>query len=91
MNKEELIAAIAEKTKFSKADSKKFLESYVDTISETLKAGDIVQLIGFGSFSVKKKSARKGRNPRTGEEINISASKRITFLAGKQLKDTVNQ
>lgn len=91
MNKEELIAAIAEKANFTKIDVKKFLEAYVDTITEALKVEDVVQLIGFGSFSVKKKGARKGRNPRTGEEINIPASKRITFLAGKQLKDTVNQ
>lgn len=91
MNKEELIAAIAENTKFTKADTKKFLDSYNEVITTALKSGDTVQLIGFGSWSVGQRDERKGRNPRTGEEIIIAASKVVKFTAGKQLKDAISQ
>lgn len=91
MNKEELIAAIAENTKFSKADTKKFLDNYNEVITTALKFGNTVQLIGFGTWSVSQREEHKGRNPRTGEEITIAASKVVKFTAGKQLKDAVNQ
>ena len=91
MNKEELITAIAEHSKLTKVESKKFLDSYVDVVTRALKNGDDIQLIGFGSFSISNKEARKGRNPRTGEEINIAASKAVKFTAGKSLKEAVNK
>ncbi len=87
MNKEELIVAIAENTKFTKTDTKKFLDSYNEVVTTALK----FQLIGFGSWSVSQRDEHKGRNPRTGEEITIAASKVVKFTAGKQLKDAVNQ
>ncbi len=91
MNKEEFVAAIAENTKFTKVDTKKFLDAYIDVVTTALKFGNIVQLIGFGNFSVIDKPERKGRNPRSGEEITIAASKAVKFAAGKLLKDAVNQ
>ena len=91
MNKEELVSAIVENTKFTKVDTKKFLDSYIDLETTALKYGNIVQLIGFGNFSVIDKPERKGRNPRSGEEITIAASKAVKFAAGKLLKDAVNQ
>lgn len=89
MNKTELIAAIAEKSGLSKKDSEKALASVIEAITDTLKAGDKVQLIGFGSFEVKARAARTGRNPRTNAEIVIPASKTPVFKAGKAFKDAI--
>lgn len=91
MNKSELAAAIVAKTGFTKKDSEKALNAVVEVISETLQAGDKVQVVGFGTFEVKDRPARTARNPRTGEEIQISASKAPVFKAGKALKDIVNK
>ena len=91
MNKSELCAALANKTEMSKKDADKFVNAFVDVVSETLAAGDKVQVIGFGSFEVKSRAARTARNPRTGEEIQIEASKSPVFKAGKALKDVVNK
>lgn len=89
MNKMELITAIAEKSGLSRKDAEKALSAVVESISEALRAGDKVQLIGFGSFEVKSREARVGRNPKTREEIQIPASKTPVFKAGKALKDKV--
>ena len=91
MNKSELIAAIATKTKKTKKDAEATLNAFVNVVSETLAKGDKVQLVGFGSFEVRKRAARKGRNPQTKEEIKIPASKAPVFKAGKALKDLVNK
>ena len=90
MNKSELIAALADKTKMTKRDAEKVLDTFVDTVSGSLAKGEKVQLIGFGTFDVKKRPARTARNPRTGEEIKIKASQSPSFKAGKALKDKVN-
>ncbi len=90
MNKSELIAALSEKTEFSKKDAEKALNAFVEVISGSLTKGEKVQLIGFGTFDVKKRPARVARNPRTGAEIKIAASKAPAFKAGKALKDKVN-
>ena len=90
MNKSELIAAIAAKTGETKKDAEAALNAFVDVVTETLVKGDKVQLVGFGSFEVRKRAARKGRNPQTKEEIKIPASKAPVFKAGKALKDLVN-
>lgn len=89
MNKTELIAAVAEKTGLSKKDSEAAIVATFGAITEALKAEDKVQVVGFGSFEVKKRAARSGRNPRTGETIEIAAAKLPTFKAGKALKDAV--
>ena len=89
MNKTELIAAVAEKTGLSKKDSDAAVAAVVDAITESLVQGEKVQLVGFGSFEVKSRSARMGRNPQTKEQIEIPASKVPVFKAGKALKDTV--
>lgn len=91
MNKTELIAAIAAKTGETKKDAEATLNAFVNVVSETLAKGDKVQLVGFGSFEVRKRVARKGRNPQTKEEIKIPASKAPVFKAGKALKDLVNK
>ena len=90
MNKAELIAAIAAKTGDTKKAAEASVNAFVDTVTEALKEGDKVQLVGFGSFEVRKRAARKGRNPQTKEEIKIPASKAPVFKAGKALKDLVN-
>ena len=90
MNKSELVAALAEKSEFSKKDAEKALNAFVDVISDSLAKGEKVQLIGFGTFDVKSRPARVARNPRTGAEIKIAASKAPAFKAGKALKDKVN-
>lgn len=90
MNKNELIAAVAEATGLSKADATKSVEAVLDLIGKTLKDGNEVRLVGFGTFSVSKRAASEGRNPRTGETIKIPASKRPKFSPGKALKDLVN-
>ena len=89
MNKTELIAAVAEKTGLSKKDSDAAVNAVLNTIAETLKANEKVQLVGFGSFEVKSRAARTGRNPRTKEVVEIPASKVPVFKAGKALKDAV--
>ena len=91
MNKSELIAAIASKTGESKKNAEASLNAFVEVITEALAKGDKVQLVGFGSFEVRKRAARKGRNPQTKEEIRIPASKAPVFKAGKALKDLVNK
>ena len=91
MNKAELVAAVAAKTGETKKSAEETLNAFVDVVTATLKKGDKVQLVGFGSFDVKKRAARKGRNPQTGEEIKIPASKAPVFKAGKALNDTVNK
>ncbi len=90
MNKSELIDAIALSADISKAAAGRALDATVDTISETLKGGEQVALVGFGTFQVKDRAARIGRNPQTGEPIQIKASRVPSFKAGKALKDAVN-
>ena len=90
MNKTELVAAIAEKTDLSKADSERALKAFIETVEGALKKGDKVQLVGFGTFEVKKRPARTGHNPRTGKTLKIKASKAPKFKAGKAFKDAVN-
>ena len=89
MNKAELIDAIANETKFTKADSKKALDGFLKVTSGALKKGQRVALVGFGSFSVVKRSARTGRNPQTGKEIKIAAKKVVKFAPGAELKAKV--
>ena len=89
MNKTELVAAIAEKTDLTKKDAELALTAVVESITEALEKGDKVQLIGFGSFEVKNRAARTGRNPKTKEAIEIPASRVPVFKAGKALKDAV--
>ena len=90
MNKTELVAAIADKTELSKKDSEKALKAFIDVVGEELKKGEKIQLVGFGTFEVTERAARTGKNPRTGEAIQIAASKVPAFKAGKALKDAVN-
>ena len=90
MNKSELIVALAQKAELSKKDAEKALGAFVEVVSETLKAGDKVQLVGFGTFESKARPARTARNPRTGEELKIAASKTAAFKVGKALKDSLN-
>ena len=90
MNKTEFIAAVAEKAEISKKDSEKALMAFVDVVAEQLKAGDKVQLVGFGTFEVSERAAREGRNPQTGETMTIAACKAPKFKAGKALKDAIN-
>ena len=90
MNKVELIAAMAEKSGLSKKNCEDALDVFVSAIGNALKNGDKVRLTGFGTFEVKERAARVGRNPRTGESVNIPASKHPTFKPGKVLKETVH-
>lgn len=90
MNKTELISNVAETAKLTKKDSAKAVDAVLEAISKTLKKGDKVQLIGFGNFEVREKAARKGRNPQTGEEIEIPASKVPVFRPGRALKESVD-
>lgn len=89
MTKAELIDKVAEKTKLTKKDSAKVIDAIIGSINGALAKGNKVQLVGFGSFEVKKREARKGRNPQTGAEIKIAARKVPVFRAGKALKDAV--
>ena len=91
MNKAELVAAVAAKTGDTKKAAEASVDAFVSVIKESLKKGEKVQLVGFGSFEVRKRAARKGRNPQTKEEIKIPASKAPVFKAGKQLKELVNK
>ena len=90
MNKSELVAAIAEKAELSKKDAEKAVKAFTDTVAEQLKAGEKIQLVGFGTFEVAERAARTGKNPQTGAAIKIPASKAPKFKAGKALKETVN-
>jgi DNA-binding protein HU-beta len=90
MNKGELIEAVAAAADLTKADATKAVEAVLDTVTRTLKKGDQVSIVGFGSFSVKSRAARQGRNPKTGATIDIPASRVPGFKAGKALKDAVN-
>lgn len=90
MNKTELVAAMAEKAELSKKDSEKALKAFIDVVTEELKSGEKIQLVGFGTFEVSERPAREGRNPRTGETMTIAASKAPKFKAGKALKDSIN-
>ena len=91
MNKNDLIAAVADDTSLTKADAAKAVDSFIDTVVGSLKGGTEVRLVGFGTFSVADRRASEGRNPRTGEKIQIPASKQPKFKAGKGLKDAVNK
>ena len=91
MNKSDLVAAMAAKTGDTKKSAEETLNAFVDVVTSALVKGDKVQLVGFGSFEVRKRAARKGRNPQTKEEIKIPASKAPVFKAGKALKDLVNK
>ncbi|MBY5945313.1 nucleoid-associated protein HU-beta [Photobacterium rosenbergii] len=90
MNKTQLVDKIAENADISKASAGRALDAFIDAVSESLKDGDQVALVGFGTFSVRERAARTGRNPQTGEEIQIAAAKVPGFKAGKALKDSVN-
>jgi DNA-binding protein HU-beta len=90
MNKAELIAATAERASMSKADVERMLDAMLDTITQRLKSGGEVRLVGFGNFVVSERKGGTGRNPRTGETMEIAATKSPKFRAGKQLKDAVN-
>ena len=89
MNKAELVEAVVKKTKTTKKAAEDFIGAMIDSVKAELKKGGTLQLVGFGTFKVVKKSARKGRNPKTGKEINIPARKSPKFVAGKALKDAV--
>jgi DNA-binding protein HU-beta len=91
MNKSDLITSIAEKSNMSKKDAEKALNAFIESVEEALKNGDKVQLVGFGSFEVRERAERKGRNPQTKEEITIPATKAPVFKVGKALKDEVNK
>ena len=90
MNKTELIAAVAEKAELSKKDAEKAIKAFTDSVSEELVKGGKIQLVGFGTFEVSERAAREGRNPQTGETMQIKASKSPKFTAGKALKDALN-
>jgi DNA-binding protein HU-beta len=90
LNKNDLIAAVADATGLTKADATKAVDGVLESVTGALKSGDEVRLVGFGTFSVAKRAASTGRNPRTGESIKIPASKQPKFKAGKALKDAVN-
>lgn len=90
MNKSELIEAIAVSADIPKAAASRALDAMIESVTESLKKGDSVALVGFGTFTVKERAARTGRNPQTGQPIDISAAKVPTFKAGKALKDSVN-
>ena len=90
MNKQELIATVADRAGLTKGDASKAVEAVFDTVSASLKKGEEVRLVGFGTFSLSKRKASTGRNPRTGEPMTIKASTQPKFRAGKGLKDSVN-
>ena len=91
MNKTELVAAMSEKTELPKKDVEKALKAFTDVVAEELKKGEKIQLVGFGTFEVSQRAERTGRNPQTGEDITIPASKAPKFKAGKALKDMINE
>lgn len=91
MNKTEFIAAVAENADISKKDAEKAIKAFADVVTEELKKGEKVQLVGFGTFEVSDRAAREGRNPQTGKTMKIAACKAPKFKAGKALKDAVNE
>ena len=91
MNRSDLVAKIAEKSELSKKDAEKALAGFIDAVTEALVDGEKIQLVGFGSFEVRRREARSGRDPRTGRAITIPASNSPAFKAGKALKDAVNK
>ena len=91
MNKTELVAAMAKETNLSKKDVEAVLKSFTDVVADELKKGGKIQLVGFGTFEVRNREARTGKNPRTGEAIQIAASKVPAFKAGRALKDAVSE
>ena len=91
MNKTELITAVAEKAGLSKKDADKAIAAFIDSVTDALKAGDKVQLVGFGTFEVRERAARTGRNPKTKETITIAASKAPAFKAGKAFKEAIDK
>ena len=91
MNKTELVAAIAKSADLSKKDAEAAVKAFTETVAKELKKGGKIQLIGFGTFEVSKRAARTGRNPQTGKEMKIAASKAPKFKAGKALKDMINK
>ena len=90
MNKGELVSSVAASAGLSKKDAEAALKAFIDVVSEELKKGEKVQLVGFGTFEVSERAAREGRNPQTGETMEIKASKTPKFKAGKALKDMMN-
>jgi DNA-binding protein HU-beta len=90
MNKAEFVAAVADAADVSKVEAAKAVEAIIEVVKKALKKGDQVSLVGFGTFVVRKRAARTGRNPRTGQQIKIKASKNPSFKAGKALKDAIN-
>jgi len=90
MNKAEFVSAVADASELSRADAARAVDAVVGTITDALKKGENVTLVGFGTFEVRERAARQGRNPKTGETIKINASKNPSFKAGKALKDAVN-
>ncbi|MBR7044182.1 MAG: HU family DNA-binding protein [Lachnospiraceae bacterium] len=90
MNKNELINAVADKSGLTKKETEKVLKAFTETVTEELKKGGKVQMVGFGTFEVSERAARDGRNPRTGEPMSIEASRSPKFKAGKALKDAIN-
>ena len=90
MNKQELIASIAEKAELERDDAKKALNAFIEVVGDELKKGEKIQIIGFGTFEVSERAAREGRNPQTGETMEIKASRNPKFKAGKALKDSLN-
>ena len=90
MNKTELVAAVAEQADISKKDAEKVLKAFVDVVTEEMRKGEKVQLVGFGTFEVSERAAREGRKPQTGKTMKIEACKAPKFKAGKALKDAVN-
>ncbi len=90
MNKTELITSVAEKAAISKKDADKAIAAFIESVTDALKAGDKVQLVGFGTFEVRERAARTGRNPKTNETITIAASKAPAFKAGKAFKDAID-
>ena len=90
MNKNELVSGIADKAGIKKTDAEKALKAFIEVVTDELKAGEKVQLVGFGTFETAERPAREGRNPRTGETMKIEASKSPKFKAGKALKDAIN-
>ena len=91
MNKAELITAVAENADMTKKDAEKVIKAFIDVVTEELKKGEKVQVVGFGTFEVSNRAAREGRNPQTGKTMNIEACKAPKFKAGKALKDAVNE
>jgi DNA-binding protein HU-beta len=90
MNKAEFVSAVADAADFSKVEAAKAVEAIIEVVKKALKKGDQISLVGFGTFVVRKRAARTGRNPRTGQQIKIKASKNPSFKAGKALKDAIN-